>query len=165
MLSVAAFITFFSISLLMGTVFTSSVFSGIFGKTIDPPTQAKIYNFLRKDLDIQREMSKKFDATDRSRNVLVFKEYYEMREKLDTSDLPEDFRDAWEKKILSEVEWIGFMFHLKNFNHLGTIETKAEKEIADEKTTKSRLLDDKFVAVAKRYGIKFDANNNLIEKK
>ena len=116
-LSVVAFITFFSISLLMGTVFTSSVFTGVFHKQINLQTQAKNYNFLQKDLDTQREMATKFDDVQHSRNISVIKEYNELCEKMDTADLPEDFRDAWEKKILSDVEKVGFMSHLKMFNH------------------------------------------------
>ena len=63
-LSVAAFITFFSISLLIGAVFTSSVFSGIFSKKIDPQTQAKIYEFLQKDRQLYREMSEKIQVVE-----------------------------------------------------------------------------------------------------
>ena len=165
LLSIASFITFFSISLLLGTLFTSSVFSGIFSKKIDSQTQAKIYEFLQKDRQLYREMSEKIQVVEIPDRLPIIKTYYEIRGKMDNSELPEDFQYAREKKILSDVEWVGFMYHLRAFNHNGIIKTEAQKEIVDEKIAESRTLDNNLVSVARRYGIKFDANNNLIEKK
>ena len=164
-LSIASFITFFSISLLLGTLFTSSVFSGIFTKKFDLQTQAKIYNFLQKDKQIVFEMYEKVTATEIPNRVSIIKDYYEKREKLDTSDFPEDFRYAWENKILADVEWAQFLNHLKNFNKNGTIETQAEKEIADKKIAEMREFDHKLITIASRYGIEFDADYNILEKK
>ena len=100
LLSIASFITFFSISLLLGTLFTSSVFSGIFSKKIDSQTQAKIYEFLQKDRQLYREMSEKIQVVEIPDRLPIIKTYYEIREKMDNSELPEDFQYAWEKKPL-----------------------------------------------------------------
>ena len=164
-ISATAFITFFTISLLMGTVFTSSVFSGIFHKEINPQTQAKIYDILQKDL--QNKMDRANYRENNGGGDLAFvkavKDYGEKSNNMKISDLPEDFQMAYKDYATASREFADFFINIEsmpneiNMNHI-------ESLISDRKSDEQRKYWKNVVSVSKSYGIKFDSNNNLIEK-
>lgn len=158
-------VTSFIVALSLAIAFVSITKNTYFFKKNDPQAQAKIYNFLLRDKDLLHEMSEKMIAVPVPERIGIIKDYYVIREKQDLSGLPEDFRFAWEKKILNDVEWANFIYHLRNFNGKGIIKTEAQKEIINEKIAESRKVDYELISVSESYGLEFDEFGWLIEKK
>ena len=109
-------------------------------------------------------MTQKIQNAPLESRIGIIKKYYEAREKQDLSGLPEDFRYAWEKKILNDVEWANFIYHLRNFNGEGIIKTEAQKEIIEVKIMENRKVDYDLISVSESYGLEFDEFGWLIEK-
>lgn len=163
--TVASFLITFSLALMFVELMPTKMISNFGEGQNDLQAESKIYNFLKKDLQIQKEMADKFGDSTKQDNLVIIKEYYEIREKQDVSALPQDFQFAWEKAILNDVEWINFTYHLRKFNGEGIVKTEAQKEIANAKIEEGKRFDYELRSVARLYGVEFDANGNLVEKK
>ena len=165
-LTVIAFAVTFSIALISVKISAHPPLSFLFREN-NPQTQAKIYELLKKDRQIYLETFRRSEGLYKAEPIEGFgnlKKYYLLREKLDVSDLPKDFQYAWERVLVSDLEWVEFMSHLRNFNGDGAIRTDAQKEIADFKVHESRRFEFEMRDIASSYGVEFDRDGNLIEK-
>ena len=165
-LTVIAFAVTFSIALISVKISAHPPLSFLFREN-NPQTQAKIYELLKKDRQIYFETftrSEKIPNADPNELCGKLKKYHAMREKLDVSELPKDFQYAWERVLISDLEWVEFISHLRNFNGDGAIRTDAQKEIADFKVHESRRFEFEMRDIASSYGVEFDKDGNLIEK-
>lgn len=163
--SFVVFITTFLVAL---AIFGISNFS-FFNSEINEENRVKIYNFLKKDREIIQEMRKALSNNDaktenKVRNWEIIQAHYKIRAKQNLSDLPEDFRYAWERSIFHILEWMEFTNYLREKKSKVVIESQAEEKIAEEKIAEGKRLQEKLISVAKKYGIKFDENYNLIEE-
>ena len=108
-LSIPTFLITLSVALMIVTVIPNRKFSQFFSRNQDPLAQAKIYNFLHKDRQIYFETFRRSEGLYKVEPTEGFgnlKKYYELREKLDVSDLPNDFQYAWERMIVNDNEWL-----------------------------------------------------------
>lgn len=164
--SLVVFPITFLIAISLVSISKLSVFSN---SENTPENQSKIYNFLVNDKRLLGKMSQEMARNDEQkekniRNWDIIKKYYEIRLSQNNSNLPEEFRNAWERKIISQLEWVEFANHIRIFKNDSSIQTRAEKEMIEAKMAEGDRIDDEFIRVAESFGIEFDENKNFIEK-
>ncbi len=131
--------------------------------------KTKIYEFLKKDQQLLQEMFAELDQVNQNdllgdkkiRGWEIIKKHFSLRASQDVSHLPQDFQYAWERKMLSNIEWLNLVFDLKHTNKNGEIMISAEKEIAFEKMRELKLLTENLQNVAESYGVELDNFGNL----
>jgi hypothetical protein len=138
--------------------------SNQFSPKNNPQAQEKIYNFLLKEQQINLEMFEKAKQTEMENSLEVWKKYKEEKFKLDTAGLPEDFRNAWEKRISSEIDWINFFSYFRKTDPKMILKTDAQIEIFEQKDADYSRASHNFEQVIKSYGIGYDKNGELIKK-
>lgn len=162
--SVVVFVTTFFVAVV---IWNLNGFN-LFNSEINEENRAKVYSFLKKDKEILREMNKAMKENDakvesKVRNWEIIQAYYKVRAKQSVSDLPSDFRYAWERKTFQILEWIEFTNYLREKKSKAVIESQAEEMIAEEKISEGKRLQENLISVAQKYGIKFDENYEFVE--
>lgn len=90
-------------------------------------------------------------------------EYGEASERLNSAELPEDFRAAWKRYATFEREWADFLNHLESMPDSLTL-SPIEKPIAEEKIAEQEKAWNDVVMIAKRYGVMINVNGSVYLK-
>ncbi len=154
-LKFATFVATFTFALVLVTSASNISIAQFFKNKKDLQSTVKVYNFLLKEKKLESEWFEKSIVSKQSERKELLKEWNEAKLTLDTSDLPEDFRQAWEKRNWSEVKLCRMIYDD------GVI--KAE-EGSKEKIEERILFDQKLKSVAQDYGIELGEFGTLIEK-
>lgn len=157
---IASFVTALALALTFVTINKNFYFP----KKNDTQAREKIYEFLLKDQQINLESYEKSKADETGKVLEIWKQYKELKFKLDTSDLPEDFRNAWEKRISSDIDWINFFYYFRKSNSQMILKTDAQIEIFEQKDAEYRRACREFDQIIESYGIGYDKNGELIKK-
>ncbi len=162
--SVVVFVTTFFVAV----VICNLTGFNLFNSEINEENRVKVYSFLKKDKQILQEMNKAMKENDAKIETKISKweiiqAYYKVRAKQSVSDLPSDFRYAWERKTFQILEWMEFTNYLREKKSKAVIESQAEKKIAEEKISEGKRLQENLISVAQKYGIKFEENYEFVE--
>lgn len=154
----------FAIAFALALAFVTLANKNFFKKN-NPQAQEKIYNFLQKDRELDLEMYEKSKTADSGDEVLANWKYHkELKFKLNTADLPDDFRYAWEKRISSDINWINFFSYFRMSNPESVLKTDAQNELFEKIDYEYGQASQEFDSVIKSYGIEYNDDGELIKK-
>jgi hypothetical protein len=166
------FITFtltFSLALAVVSLTNSFLFRQSCNTERGLQTKVKIYNFLQadkarwqesRDKSIALRLQPKPNAMQelgKARKKIIF-ELYETRMKVDTSELPEDFKAGWSKFLKCEK------YTLRLIYPEGTVEGPVKEEERKEVIEETQSFENEYKNVAGNYGFKLNASGTLADE-
>lgn len=165
-LSIPTFLITLSVALMIVTVIPNRKFSQFFSRNQDPLAQAKIYNFLLSDRALWKKYVGKSAALKLQPKPNAMKELLELREgfikelynerlRADTAELPEDFKEAWLKYLISERYILQIIYPDGNTN----------TETINEDLQEMQSFVNEFRNVVNKYGFELNEANLLIDEK
>ena len=165
-LSIPTFLITLSLSIMIVTVIPTKKISQFFNRNQDSLAQTKIYNFLLADRARWREYVGKSAALKLQPKPYAMKELLEIREsfmkglynerlRADTSELPEDFKEAWLKYLISE----------RNILQIIYPDSAAKPESINEDLQEMQTFVNEYRNVVNNYGFELNGANLLIDEK
>jgi len=143
----------FVIALSTGLAFAQPIYRTF--KTSDPRTQAKLYRFLVNDRKLFDEYFERIVTARIEDRTGLTLEYNRKNIGQETSDLPEDFRNAWEKNAKS-----GY-YHLEASLGDNLTRAQAQIEVAKEQPNEFLAFERDLKLIAESYGVELSESGHL----